>query len=214
MSPRAAALVLALIPLSGACERCAPDAKETPMQDPDTRLVRHVVSELPPRRGPRPKTSDAPPGTNLAHRQLTQNAPVEMQEALFELCSLLPDVELGPSRVSVPGARAFFLAPDAAAGPREAFMVGTEFAHIHPHDDGSLHMRLPPALEREVFEKGWGEPHPRSGTPLVYGPRDADELEIVLSLARASWAWARTGRSETGSACGLGGVCLAEERTR
>ena len=49
----------------------------------------------------------------------------------------------GRSMVSVPGARAFVLG-EAAGRPPEAFMVGGEFAHLHPDYDGSLHLILPP----------------------------------------------------------------------
>jgi hypothetical protein len=42
----------------------------------------------------------------------------------------------------------------------------------------------------EAYAKGWGEPHPFSGTPLIFAPRDHEELEIVLRLLRASHALA------------------------
>lgn len=99
--------------------------------------------------------------------------------------------------ISVPGARAFVLAEDAARGPAEAFMIGREFAHIHPASDGSLHMMLPPDLAHEVEDQGWGEPHPvaRMGlipptAMMVYGPRDEEELESVWEILRASHAFA------------------------
>lgn len=38
-----------------------------------------------------------------------------------------------------------------------------------------------------------GRTHPFSGTPLIFGPRDEDELEGVWLLLRASYAHA-TGR--------------------
>jgi phospholipase/carboxylesterase len=149
---------------------------------------------LPARAGPPPEVSDAPPGTNLAQRQLTQQAPAELQEALFTRAVALPGVHVAPSRVSVPGARAFVLNADAARGPAEAFQVETEFAHLHPADDGSLHMKLPLSVAAEAFTRGWGKPHPRSGTPLIFGPRDAAELEVVWQLLLRSYAWAREGR--------------------
>lgn len=98
------------------------------------------------------------------------------------------------SLVSVPGAIAFVLDEAVAGGPPEAFQAGREFAHLHPEDDGSLHMTLPAAVAREVFEKGWGEPHPASGTPLVYAPRDEAELKVVRRLLRSSYDYA-TGKS-------------------
>lgn len=95
-----------------------------------------------------------------------------------------------PSLVSVPGARAFVLDEEAAAGPPDAFQAGLEFAHLHPPHDGSLHMRLPAQVAAEAYERGWGEPHPVSGTPLIFGPRDAGELEVVWGLLRASYRFA------------------------
>ncbi|NVJ03836.1 phospholipase [Myxococcus sp. AM001] len=149
---------------------------------------------LPRRQGPRPETSDAPPGTPLAHMQLSQQAPTALQEQLFLRASALPGVRVAPSGISVPGARAFWLHPELARGPRAAFQVGTEFAHIHPAHDGSLHMKFPPDMAAQVFQQGWGVPHPRSGTPMVFGPRTAEELEVVWQLLLRAHAWAQTGQ--------------------
>lgn len=140
---------------------------------------------LPPRRGGRAETTGPMP-----HAQVAQNAPPELQRALADLALGLPSVSEARSLVSVPGARAFVLAEDAAQGPPEAFQAGREFAHLHPEHDGSLHMTLPADLAREAYDKGWGEPHPISGTPLIYGPRDETELEVVSGLLRASHAFA------------------------
>jgi len=56
---------------------------------------------LPQRRGQRPETTETNP-----RRQLTQNAPEELQEALWERMAGLPNIDTGPSLVSFPGARA------------------------------------------------------------------------------------------------------------
>lgn len=143
------------------------------------------------RPGPRPETTPTNP-----HSQITQNAPPELQERVFAFASALPGVVVGPSAVSVPGARAFHL-PDSPQRSREAFMVGREFAHLHPAYDGSLHMALPPDVVEQVIENGWAERHPlagRFGLPgnivMVYGPRDEDELAVVEELVRASHAHA------------------------
>jgi phospholipase/carboxylesterase len=90
----------------------------------------------------------------------------------------------------VPGALAFVLDEEAAGGPPEAFQAGREFAHLHPEEDGSLHMTLPREVAAEAYERGWGEPHPHSGTPLIFAPRDEDELEVVWQLLRASHEYA------------------------
>lgn len=130
----------------------------------------------------------------MPHQQLDQTAPADLQEALFERARALPGVTVGRSHVSVPGARAFHL-DEAAAGAPDAFMTGKEFAHLHPASDGSLHLVLPEAEARAVIERGWGEFHPlvaQGVMPptnlMVFGPRDADELETVWRIVEASHA--------------------------
>jgi len=131
----------------------------------------------------------------MPHQQLSQNATADLQEQLFMRIATLDGVVVGPSHVSVPGARAFHLDPKRARGPLEAFMVGTEFAHLHPAYDGSLHLVLPEPQAREVIAKGWGEFHPlveQGVMPptnvMVYGPRDEAELESVISIVLAAHA--------------------------
>jgi phospholipase/carboxylesterase len=156
-------------------------------------MVQQQPSFLARRRtGPRPETTPTNP-----HTQLTQNAPPDLQERVFAFASSLPDVAVGPSAVSVPGARAFHL-PSTSQDAREAFMVEREFAHLHPPSDGSLHMTLPPEVVDGAIENGWAERHPlagRFGMPanivMVYGPRDEDELQVVEDLVRASHVFAR-----------------------
>ena len=124
------------------------------------------------------------------HQQLSDIAPRDLQEELLRRVRTLPEVEVGWSAISVPYARGFHLKPHAAKGPAEAFQRGSEFGHLHPEHDGSLHLTLPPTLYDEVLRAGWGEPHPISGTMLVFGPRDEVELEVVWRLVSASYNWA------------------------
>ena len=146
---------------------------------------------LPRRPGPRPEVSWAIP-----QQQLSDNAPIAIQERLFTRLAALPDVVSGPSQISVPGARGLTL-PDGQ-GPAEAFLVPQvrEFAHLHPGYDGSLHLALPPHLAADVVAKGWGTPHPWAGSrltagfTLVYGPRDAAQLDIVEGIVATSHAYA------------------------
>lgn len=62
------------------------------------------ATSLPARIGPKPMT-----GTSMPHQQLDDNAPADIQEKLFERARSLNGVRIGPSRVSLPGARAFFM---------------------------------------------------------------------------------------------------------
>lgn len=153
--------------------------------------------ELSPRSGPPPAVSVATP-----QQQESQNAPGHLQEALYQRVGLLDEVQASPSRISVPGARAFTLPPQAANGPADAFIVPAfgEFAHLHPEYDGSLHLTLPTPLAIDALEKGWAASHPLAGIRLstgmvmVFGPRTEDELETVAGIVAASHAYA-TGRS-------------------
>ncbi len=143
------------------------------------------------RAGPCPRTTPTNP-----HTQLDQNSPLDLQEKLFAIARSLPGVAVGPSAVSVPGARAFHL-PGCAHSTHGAFIIVCEFAHLHPPSDGSLHMTLPPAILDAVIDNGWAELHPlagKDGLPanimMVYGPRDEEELAVVADLVRASHAFA------------------------
>ena len=155
------------------------------------------LESLPERPGPFPLTS-----TNTPHEQLTQQAPPELQEQLFERLAKLPGVGTRDSAISVPGARAFVVRKPG--GPEDAFLVPQvgEFAHIHPPYDGSLHLALPPALAADALAKGWSVAHPLAGlrvTPgmvMVFGPRNEAELEVVAAIVATSHAWA-TGAFES-----------------
>ena len=82
--------------------------------------------------------------------------------------------------------------------PADAFLVpqAGEFAHLHPGHDGSLHLALPPALAADTITKGWAVAHPLAGIRLargmvmIYGPRDAAELDIVAGILLTSHAYA------------------------
>ncbi|UGT43619.1 DUF5519 family protein [Nocardia yamanashiensis] len=150
---------------------------------------------LPRRSGDRPRTRPHNP-----HQQLSDIAPPDVQEALWDRMITLPGVRIGASQVSLPDTRALYLEPELAAGPADAFVAGTEFAHLHGHRDGSLHLCLPTDLAAEAIEKGWAEQHPMARLGylqptllLVYGPRDAEELAVVWRILRAAYDNARGG---------------------
>ena len=151
------------------------------------------TGQLPPRQGPRPATTPTNPHTQLDQ----QPAGFEQRELLAQAVFALPGVVEQPSRISVPGARALWLA-EGADGPPEAFMVGYEFAHLHPGADQSLHAMLPRALAKEAVDAGWAETHPVARMGLIppnavmlYAPRDDDERAVVEEMVRASHAFAR-----------------------
>jgi hypothetical protein len=167
--------------------------------------------DLPPRSGPRPRTTAPTRDTPFPHQQLDQLAPELLQERLFQRARLLAGVRVGRSLVSLPESRAFHLETGAAGGPAAAFQRGTEFAHIHTGNDGSLHLTLPPQLYAEVLGAGWGEPHPISGTMMLFGPRDERELEVAWRVLDASWRWARYGQTSPATRAGGGDrPCVAD----
>lgn len=144
----------------------------------------------------------SPPRTTLAcpHQQLTQNGSAVLREMLYERILTLPGVIEGPDRASTPlGTQTFLLEPEYAGGPPQAFLIGNEFAHLHPDHDGSLHLTLPRSSSDEIVARGWGEIHIdtgpfRRGSPIfmmIYGPRDEDELEIIWGIFRTSYEFAR-----------------------
>ncbi|WP_019875756.1 luciferase family protein [Sporichthya polymorpha] len=151
---------------------------------------------LPARPGP-------PPGVTwtIPQQQVSDHAPADLQQRLFDAVRALPGVGVAASRISVPGARAFTLR--AGTDDPAAFLVPRvgEFAHLHPEYDGSLHLALPPDLAADLAAKGWGRPHMWAGTRLpagfvmVYGPRTEDELPTVLGIVAASHAYA-TGQTK------------------
>jgi luciferase-like monooxygenase len=147
---------------------------------------------LPRRAGGRPRTTPTNP-----HTQLNQNPEPRIVEQLARRVFGLPNVEERPSAISVPGARALWLKDDVPAAPPQAFMIGREFAHIHPMPDGSLHAALPPEVAEEAIEKGWAEQHPvaRMGyipqnVVMIYAPRDAEEVEVIARLVVKSYRYA------------------------
>jgi len=147
---------------------------------------------LPSRAGQRPTVS-----WTIPQEQLSDNAPLDLQEKLFARISSLAGVSTSQSVISVPGARGLMIEPDPGA-PVDAFLVPSagEFAHQHPSHDGSLHLALPPQLAADAVAKGWAVAHPLAGIRLargmvmVYGPRDENELHVVAAMVETSHAYA------------------------
>jgi hypothetical protein len=153
-----------------------------------------MPSPLPTRAGDRPRTTPTNPHTQLDQQPVDPRLTTELARRAFAL----PGVVEAPSRISVPGARALVLAPGEPAGPPEAFLIGREFAHLHPAPDFSLHAMLPTETVDAAVAAGWAEPHPvalRGLIPrtavMLYAPRDEAELDVIEGLVRLSHAFAR-----------------------
>jgi hypothetical protein len=168
-------------------------SSSTPTKAQKARVGRNMNGNiLQKRSGSRPRTTPTNP-----HTQLEQNPEREVVEELARRVFALPGVEERPSAISVPGARALWLREDVPAGPPEAFMIGREFAHIHPMPDGSLHAALPPEVAQEAVQKGWAEQHSvaRMGyipqnVVMIYAPRNAEEIEVVAGLVVEAYRYA------------------------
>ena len=151
-----------------------------------------MTGVLPRRAGPRPRTRKG-----LPHQQLDQQPPDgTIRAQLADRVWALAGVAEAPSGISVPGARAVVLR-DLPPGPPDAFLVGREFAHLHPPPDQSLHITLPEQRAREAIQAGWAEFHPLVDAGrfpptvvMIYAPRDEAELEIVSGLVRESYHFA------------------------
>lgn len=147
---------------------------------------------LPPRQGPSPQTLG-----RLPHSQLTQHGPDEIVDQLHAWCFALPHVENQDSGISVPGSRALVL-KSGVPGNQAAFMIGREFAHIHPKpDNGSMHLVLPVVDVEEVKRTGWGEDHYLvtqgqwpPGLVMIFSPRDEEELAVATKIVARSYEFA------------------------
>ena len=145
------------------------------------------------RLGDRPRTS-----TEVPHRQLNQHATPRLWNALAEAVFALPGVVEGQSFVGTSSSRAVFLEdllePRSANTSLAPITERLEPVHLHGIEDTSLHLCLPADRAHEVCIFGWGEPHRFGRRPtdiMVYGPRDLEEVEVVLGLVRESLAFAR-----------------------
>ncbi len=134
----------------------------------------------------------------VPNEQVSPVTLIDLQEELWRRMRSLEHVRTGPSGISGDSERALSLDPGHAAGPAEAFLHGSEFAHLHRAEDNSLHATLPHAVAEQAIARGWAELHPlaRMGRVpstfvLLFWPRDASELETVWRLVKTSYAFAR-----------------------
>jgi hypothetical protein len=153
--------------------------------------ITEETSLLHGRFGPRPRTAAGVP-----FRQLDQFPPVEMIRLLAEQSLALPGIRTRRSRMADAATVALSLPDAAAAGPRQAFIDGNEFCHLHPAPWGSLLLTLPAAEVEGLVALGWAERHPihalglMESVVLVYSPRTREEVEVVVRLVERSHRFA------------------------
>src|SRR5205809_807316 len=117
----------------------SPMAQTERMAVPNLVVALPSQDTLPLRPGPRPRTPDVLPAI-----QLDQWPDAVTIHRLWERAMRLPNVRARQSRMALPTAKALYI-PDAdAQGPREAFIDGCEFCHLHAAPEGSIHLTLPP----------------------------------------------------------------------
>lgn len=153
---------------------------------------REVLQVLSLRPGPQPRSSEV-----LPFRQLDQWPPGEIHAWLLQGCAALPEVLVRESRMGTSGTRALCLPDPVAGGPADAFIDCHEFCHLHALPEGTIHLVLPASVLERALAQGWVERHPIAtmgilrSLVMVYAPRNAAELEIVLGLIGCSREFAR-----------------------
>ena len=147
------------------------------------------AESLPLRATPIPQTTDGVP-----HVQIDVSAVPELTQVLIDHVARFPGVNLGPTRVSLPGGIGFQLDEDVALARPDVIVGGREFAHLHT--DGSLHASLNPDVALVAIEAGWAVAHPWAkqregwdGFVLIFTPTTPAELEVVIQLVESSYSF-------------------------
>ena len=140
------------------------------------------LAVLPTRDDPRRETTGSVP-----HIQINAEPVPEVDAELRRRVYAIPGIEERPTQVSLPGARALWLADDIELVHPEVPQAGREFGHFHP--DGSLHLWLPTERAKEVDETKWGELHPWverdnfwDGVVMIYIPETDEEGDVTFQL--------------------------------
>ncbi|KAJ7238279.1 hypothetical protein B0H12DRAFT_1137712 [Mycena haematopus] len=166
-------------------------------------VLRRWLSDLPPRKGPRPRTT-----SHIIQRQLDQHADPEFAARVLK-GAVVPRVQarhtekthLSLSKFEF-HAEAIFLRPsipidDPKHIPSHDTVRRTkrEIAHMHDYHDYTLHLALAAQDGKEVVSKGWGQRHPLAGPGVpgpptewtfIYAPRDDEEVQVVETIIEAS----------------------------
>ncbi len=156
--------------------------------------IQITLENIPARQGDRPLTTNTNPHTQLNQQPGDLSYVQELKDWAFALLH----IEKRPSAISVPGAIAMCMEEGHSCDSCNAFMIGTEFAHFHPHPDHSMHLGLSKEDAARIIDKGWGEWHPlikRGFLPpniiMMYAPRTQEELEVAKFILGLSYAYAK-----------------------
>ena len=140
------------------------------------------IVDLPKREGPPVQTTSGVP-----HVQIGVEAAPEFRAELLRRVSRLPELDVRPTIISLPGTDGFWLREALSLSRPEVIVGGREFAHVHP--DGSLHASLPPERARQAVAAGWAVRHPWAdqrdgweGFVMLFTPQTEDQLEVTFQL--------------------------------
>lgn len=154
------------------------------------------AESMPIKTTPIPKTTSGVP-----HTQIGISANHELSQALISHVAQFPGVNLGPTRVSLPGGIGFQFEDDLPLARPEVIVGGREFAHLHT--DGSLHASLDPEIAVAAIKAGWAVAHPWAnqragweGFVMIFTPTTAGELDVVKALIESSYSFV-TGKALT-----------------
>jgi len=145
-----------------------------------------AITRTPVREGDSPVISKSGYGG-----QITQTSPKPVQNHLLSLVAGLTGVRVRPSLTCATGSSGLHLAPKLAEGKVSAFLIGTEFAHVHPHYDGSLHLALPHDVAVVAESGGWGKIGLDDESILLYAPRHEVDLVVIWTFVAYSYRCAR-----------------------
>ncbi|MBD0401192.1 luciferase family protein [Flammeovirga sp. EKP202] len=153
-----------------------------------------TLENVPMREGSRPRTTPSNPHMQLDQQPEDTSFIKKLMEWSFDFQNTIKR----PSAISVPGSTALWMEETHACSSCNAFMIGTEFAHFHPHPDFSMHLGLTKKDAEFFIEKGWGEWHPmikRGILPpnmiMLYAPRNEEELAVSKLILNRSYDFAR-----------------------
>lgn len=141
------------------------------------------------------KTTSIPETTNgVPHTQIGISANLELSESLINHVAQFLGVNLGPTRVSLPGGIGFQLDENMPLARPNVIVGGREFAHLHT--DGSLHASLEPEIAIAAIKAGWAVAHPWAnqrpgweGFVMIFTPTTDSELEVVKKLVESSYSF-------------------------
>jgi len=138
----------------------------------------------------KPATNPNPP-----HLQFNQHSPRHIYKKMADwMFNSFDKSREHETLISVPSSRAMWLDENIKNTPKDGFMPpprSREFAHLH--NDGSIHVCLPPAVIRQVLIAKWGELHPYKhlgvNEILVYAPQDENEMAVLKQVIIASYEY-------------------------